>query len=54
LEKVECLIEEEKWKRVLREWKKIDYIKREARLTVKSMEVTFIKLVLIEEEDDVA
>jgi hypothetical protein len=39
LEKVECPIEEEKWKRVIREWQRIDSINREARLEVENVEV---------------
>jgi hypothetical protein len=41
------------WDTVLREWKMIDFFKREARLTFKSWEDTTVKLVLFEEEEDV-
>jgi hypothetical protein len=41
LEKVEWPVEEEMWAKVMREWQRIDSIKREARLMVKSREVSF-------------
>jgi hypothetical protein len=46
-------MEEDMRTRVLREWKRIKSIKREAKLTGKSREVTTIELVLFEEEEDV-
>jgi hypothetical protein len=54
LEKVEWLVEEEMQDRVLREWKMIESIKREARLIfIISGEFFVVTLVLFEEEDDV-
>lgn len=54
LEKVERPAEEEMRARALREWQRIESVKREARLTVKSGEVAAVKPVLFEEEEDVA
>jgi hypothetical protein len=38
---------------VLSEWKRIESIKRETNLIAKSGEVTTVKMVLFEEEEDV-
>jgi len=54
LEKVEQLTEEEMWVRALKEWQRIESVKREARLMMKSGEVTIVKPVLFKEEEDVA
>jgi hypothetical protein len=54
LEKVEQPAEEEMHARVLREWHRIEYVKREFRLMVYIGEVTLIKPVLFEEGEDVA
>jgi len=54
LEKVEWPTEQETWDRVMKKWKRIDYVNRKARSMVKSGEVATIKLLMFEEEEDVA
>jgi hypothetical protein len=46
-------MKEEMQTKAVREWKRKNYIKREARLTVKSGEITTIKAVPLEEKEDV-
>jgi len=53
LKQVEHPAEEDLQTRALREWKSIDYIYREARLTIKSADFIANKLVLFEEDEHV-
>jgi hypothetical protein len=47
-------VEEQMRARVLREWQRIESVKRDTRLIVKSREVAAIKSFLFEQEEDVA
>lgn len=53
LVKVERVAEEEMRSSALKEWQRIEAIKREARKTVKSGEVAAVKPILFEEEEDI-
>jgi hypothetical protein len=54
LEKLEWLMEEKMRDRALREWQRIESIKRESRLMVHSGDVVTIKPVLFKEEEYVS
>jgi len=53
LGKVEGPAKEEMQARALREWQRIEFVKRQAKLIVKSREIISVKTVLFEEEEDV-